>query len=300
MNGFVGNNLVKKLSTNPDLVVVGAARADVDLLDGEAVHTYFAQHSDADVILHCVSVGGSRQTNYDNYSTDVVKQNLRMFFNVLRFLKPTQRVIFLGSGAEYGRNYYLPKMPEEYFDSHIPEDDYGFAKYVIARYTTLHENMLDLRIFGLYGQGEDYRHKFISNAIVKGLIGLPISIAQNVVFDYLYINDFVRLIERLLNVDWPYRHMNITPTEPIDLFSAAKLVNESTGNKAGIQVLHPGWNTEYTGDNTKLLEVVGPFEFTAYRQGILELTDFYRSILHRLDLNTIREDPYLGKCIIKK
>jgi GDP-L-fucose synthase len=299
-NGFVGKNLIEKLSALLGKTVVGATHADADLLDNEAVGAYFSVHPDADIIIHCVSFGGSRLTNYDTGQADVVEQNLRMFFNVARCIKPHQRLICLGSGAEYDRSHYLPKMPEEYFDTHVPADAYGFSKYVIAQFIAKHKNMLDLRIFGLYGQGEEYRHKFISNAIVKGLLGLPITIAQNVVFDYLYINDFVRLVNQLLDVEWPYRHMNITPTQSIDLFSIAQIVNEATGNCAGIEINNPGWNTEYTGDNTKLLEILGPFEFTPYPQGIHELTNYYRSVLQSLDIDTIKTDPYLAKCIIKK
>jgi len=299
-NGFIGKNLIEKLSALPGKTVIGATHADADLLDSEAVNTYFCSHQDADIILHCVSFGGSRLTNYDTGQADVVEQNLRMFFNVARCIKPHQRLICMGSGAEYDRAHYVPKMPEEYFDKHVPADAYGFAKYTIAKFIRQRENMLDLRIFGLYGQGEEYRHKFISNSIVKGLLGLPITIAQNVVFDYLYINDFVRVVDQLLDVDWPYRHMNVTPTQSIDLFSLAQIVNEATGNYAGIEINNPGWNTEYTGDNNKLLEIVGRFEFTSYSEGIRELTNYYRSVLHRLDLDTVKSDPYLAKCIIKE
>ena len=299
-NGFVGKNLIAAFSNRSDMSVVCASHADVDLLDGAAVAAYFSSNCDAEIILHCVAFGGNRSTNYDEGSVNVVENNLRMFFNVVRCLKSYQRLIYMGSGSEYGRGRYLPKMKEQYFDAHLPADAYGFAKYAIAKFVDQHENMLDLRIFGLYGQGEDYRYKFISNSVVKALLGLPITIAQNVVFDYLYINDFVRLVERMLDVEWPYRHMNITPTESIDLLSIAGIVNMVTGNTAGISVLNPGLNTEYTGDNKRLLEVVGPFSFTPHERGIRELTQYHRSVWNSLDFDTVRADPYIDKCIVKK
>ena len=295
--GFVGQCLTEHLSRAHLVRAMG--HRELDLLDTESVEDFFA-HNSPDVVIHCAAVGGSRLTSYDAGRTDIVEQNLRMFFNLARCIKPHQRLICLGSGAEYDREHYLPKMSEGYFDTYVPADSYGFAKYAMAQYIALHENMLDLRIFGLYGAGEDYRFKFISNAIVKGLLGLPITIAQNVIFDYLQVNDFVRLVEKLLQVDWPYRHVNITPTESIDLVTIAEIANEVTGNKAGIHILNSGLNTEYTGKNSRLLEMAGSFEFTAYRQGMIELTEYYQTVWDSLDLDTVRADPFIEKCIVKK
>ena len=295
--GFVGRNLARELGDR--FTILATTRKDLNLLDSAAVESFFSSHSEVTTVIHCAAVGGSRLTAYDAEKADVVEQNLRMYFNVARCLKPHQRLFYFGSGAEYARPHYQSKMDEDFFDSYVPADAYGFAKYSIARYIGRNENILDLRIFGLYGPGEDYRYKFISNAIIKAMLGLPITIAQNVVFDYLCIADFVRLVEKLLDCDWPYRHMNITPTQSIDLVSLAKIINEVTGNKAGINVLNPGWNTEYTGDNQRLLEVVGPFDFTSYHEGIRELAAYYQSVWDSLDLDVVRADPYLNKCIVK-
>ena len=295
--GFIGRNLSERSLKNASITAI--SHSDLDLLDDKAVESFLTTHSDIATVVHCAAVGGSRLTNYDAGRAEVVEQNLRMFLNVIRCVKSHQRLIFFGSGAEYDRNHYLPQMLESFFDQFVPKDAYGFAKYTIAKIIARHENMLDLRIFGLYGAGEDYRFKFISNAIIKGLLGLPITIAQNVVFDYLYIDDFLRLVEKLVDVEWPYRHMNITPTESIDLVSIALIVNEATGNTSGINVLNPRLNTEYTGDNKRLLKVAGPFSFTSYERGIRELTQYYRSVWETLDIDNVRVDPYIDKCIIK-
>lgn len=296
--GFVGRRLAKALGNRFSLIV--KTHKELDLLDAVAVEQCIAHSGEVGTVIHCAAVGGSRLTKYDAGHTNVVEQNLRMFFNVARCIKPQQRLIYLGSGAEYDRTHYAPKMTEEYFDSHVPEDAYGFSKYCISKFIAQNDNMICLRIFGLYGQGEDYRYKFISNSIIKGLLGLPITIAQNVIFDYLFIADFMMLVERLLHIEWPCRHMNITPTKSIDLLSIAELVNKSTGNRAGIKVLNQGYNTEYTGDNNRLLKVIGPIEFTPYQEGIHAMTDYYRSVWDRLDLETVRTDPYLNKCIVRQ
>ena len=297
-SGFLARHLADELSLRHR--VFACTRHDLNLLDSEAVELYWKTHPEIDMVIHCATIGGRRTTNYDNSRQDVAEQNLRMFLNLARCLRPDQRMIHFGSGAEYDRKNIQPKVAECFFDKYVPDDSYGFSKMVISKYIARESNILCLRVFGAYGKYDDYRYKFISNAIVKGMMGLPITIAQNVVFDYLYISDFVRLVEKLLTIEWPYRHMNITPTESIDLVSIARIVNDVTGNSAGINVLNPGMNTEYTGDNKRLLEVTGLFYFTPYEQGIRELTNYYRLEWDSLDLATVRVDPYLDKCIVKQ
>lgn len=296
--GFVGKSLETAWRESGSKVY-SLSRQELDLLDSQSVEDLFLS-LDFDVVIHCAAVGGSRLTGYDAERPDVVEHNLRLFFNVARCLRSRQRLIYLGSGAEYDRRHYIPKMSESFYDRHVPADAYGFAKYTISQYIARHDNMLCLRIFGLYGPYEDYRYKFISNAIVKAMLGMPIKIMQNVVFDYLYIKDFVCLIERLLSCDWPYRHMNITPTESSDLLTIAGIVNQTVSNHAEIEVINPGLNTEYTGDNRRLLNVVGDYSFTALSTGIHELTEYYRSVWNSLDLASVQRDPFIERCIIRK
>ena len=295
--GFLGRHLADYLSSKHH--VVACSRSDLNMNSSEAVERIFKQHQDIETVIHCATTGGGRLTGYDEGRADVVEQNLRMFFNLVRCLRKDQRLIIFGSGVEYDRIHCVPKIKEEYFDSYVPNDAYGFAKYCISKIIAQCDNIICLRIFGVYGSGEDYRYKFISNSIVKGLLGLPITIAQNVIFDYLYIKDLVEFIEKLLSCNWPYRHMNITPTESIDLFSVAKIVNAATGNQAGIEIRNQGWNTEYTGDNKRLLEVAGDYAFTPYSEGIVALTEYYRSVWASLDLDIVRADPYIDKCIVR-
>ena len=297
-SGFLARHLVDSLSLRHR--VYACSRHDLNLLDSLAVEEFLNRHSEIEFVIHCATTGGRRTTNYDDSRTDVVEQNLRMFSNLLRCLRDDQKMIHFGSGAEYDRNRMPPKVTETFFDQYVPADSYGFSKTIISKIILKTNNVVCLRVFGAYGKDEDYRYKFISNAIIKAMLGLPITIAQNVVFDYLYIADFVRLVEKLLDCDWLYRHMNITPTQSVDLASLAEIINEVTGNKAGITVLHPGWNTEYTGDNQRLMEVVGPFDFTPYHEGIRELVAYYQSVWDSLDLDVVRADPFLDKCIVKR
>ncbi len=292
----MGRNLAEYLGAKKaDCRVFAARHADLDLLDETAVKKYIAKNK-IDLILHCANCGGNRKTGYDAGAVDVVDRNLRMFFNLARAMPAKCRMINMGSGAEYSRAAYRHKMREEYFDCNVPADSYGYSKYVISKYIGNAKNITTLRIFGLYGKYEDYTFKFISNAIVKNLLGLPIVINQNVKFDYLWIEDFCRLVEKFIEIDPKCRHYNITPTSSIDLITLAGLVNAAGSTKSAIKVLTPGMNTEYTGSNSRMLKELGRFSFTSYAEGIKQLHAYYAAHLNGLDLKTVKKDPYLKLC----
>ena len=292
--GFVGRNLAEYLPSRGYKIHAFTHRM-LDLSDESAVKETISSVN-PEVIIHCATVGGSRKTGYDAGSTDVVSKNLRMFFNLAWCLKPGMRMIHMGSGAEYDKRHCLPKMAEDYFGVHAPADDYGYAKYVMSKYIEKADNITCLRIFGLYGKYEDYTYKFISNAIVKNLTGLPIVINQNVKFDYLWIEDFCAIVERFLKIKPKYSHYNITPAESIDLVSLAKIINSAGKLKSEIKVLNSGMNDEYTGSNRRILEELNDFNFTPYEQGVEKLYAYYASRLKELDLDSIKKDPYLKLC----
>jgi GDP-L-fucose synthase len=293
-NGFLGRNL-KEYWSSAGAEVAAPVRAELNLLDSSSVSRFVTSFS-PDIVLHCANTGGTRKTGYDAGSADVVSDNLRMYLNLSRCLKPGMRMINMGSGAEYDHRAYLPKMKEEFFDVNVPEDPYGFSKYAISQYVARAENIISLRIFGLFGKYEDYTFKFISNSIVKNLLGLPIVINQNVRFDYLYVSDFFRLVEKFSGGIPRYKSYNVTPTQSIDLVGIAELINMIGKQKSEVRVLTPGLNREYTGDNSRLLAEFPDFKFTPYPDAIRELYDYYAANLGRLNVDAVKSDPYIKNC----
>jgi GDP-L-fucose synthase len=298
--GVVGRNLAEFFSKQSlNYRVYAFSHKELDLMNTEAVES-FLKSTRPDIVIHCASVGGSRKSNYDENNKDIVGTNLRMFFNIARSLGPDTYMIHFGSGAEYDMRYYRHKMPEEFFDTSVPLDDYGFSKYLISQYIRHYHNILCLRIFGLFGKYEDYRFKFISNALVKNILHQPISINQNVVFDYLYIEDLAAIVEKIImNIrkgTLKHKYLNVTPTESIDLISLARLINNLSDFQSEIKLINEGMNREYTGENAKLLEYIGPFAFTPYENSLRNLYQYYKDNLHTLDVKTVMEDPYLKYC----
>jgi GDP-L-fucose synthase len=287
--GFIGRNLVEVFSKK--YAVLAPPRKELDFAKSDDVDKYFKKNR-IEVIIHSATTSMHGKT----YPPETCENNLRMFFNLQKNVTSSMKLINLGSGSEYPRSHWYKKMPEEYFDKYIPEDSHSYSKYLISKYIrdTNSENLICLRIFGIFGKYEDYRYKFISNAIVKSLLGMPIVINQNVIYDYLYITDLCRIIEHFVNHKTKGKIFNVTPTESIDLVTIANIINKISGNKNKIKVLHKGIGVEYSGDNKKLLSQMKDFQFTPYETAIADLYEYYRKIKNDLDIEAVRRDLYLN------
>ena len=295
-SGFVGRNLIEYFQDEYE--ILAPTHQELDITNSADVLDYFNEH-EIDIIIHCANVGGSRKTGYDVGSIDIVDKNLRMFFNLMRAQKQNTKFIHFGSGAEYDKNNYIPQMSEEFFDKYVPMDSYGFSKYIISKYIEKAEGITCLRIFGLYGKYEDYSYKFISNSIVKNLLHLPIIINQNVRFSYLLIDDLMKIVANVISQPPRNRFINVTPTDSIELIEIANIINDVSDFQSEIIVNNAGMNREYTGANVCLLEEYADMEFTSYRTGIEKLYNYYKENFNFLDLDTVKEDPYLKSCSTK-
>ena len=297
--GFVGKSLSLYLKDKYNVLPV--TRDDFSFLDGDKVKE-FIEKEKIDVIINCANQGGSRKTENDKTFVDVIGNNLKMFCNMESAMKPGMKMINFGSGAQYNKIRDLHKVNEDLIGEVLPTDDYGFSKYVMSKYLAgqSEKNIYNPIIFGLYGEYEDYTFKFISNAIIKNLLEMPIIINQNVIFDYMYVYDFLKIIELLIENDYSNKEFNITPTESVDLVSIANIINECGNYKSEITVKNPGLNYEYTGDNTRLLENIGKdFSFTSYKEGIQRLYKYYEMNLNSLDLEAIKKDELIKYCKTK-
>jgi GDP-L-fucose synthase len=291
--GFIGKNLTEHLESK--YLVYPVTRDDFSLLDENKVSN-FIESNQIDVIIHCANEGGSRKTQG---KVDVVADNLKMFFNMERCLNADRKLITFGSGAQYNKARDLIKVKESSMDEVVPADDYGYSKYIISKYCKDKSNIYNPIIFGLFGKYEDYTFKFISNAIIKNILHMPIVINQNVVFDYLYLEDFLRIMEHMIDNQYKYNEFNITPTNSIDLITAAKMINKCGDSESEIVVKNEGFNYHYTGNNERLLENIGNFEFTSYQKAISRLYQYYYDNLDRIDIETIKEDKYIHLCKYK-
>lgn len=288
-SGFVGSHLKEYLLSHHHDTLFTPSSKELDLSDEKAVDKYIVENK-IDIIVHTANRGGGRDTAD---MKNVTEYNLRIFFNLAKHEKDVKKIISFGSGAEYGKHHPIIEAKEDDYLKALPLDEYGFYKSITSRYIERSQNIIQLRIFGAYGEHENYRYKFISNAIVKNLLHLPIAINKNVYFDYIYIDDLVKIIDFFIYNDTKEKIYNVTTGTKVDLITLANLVNKVSDFKSEISVINEGLNHEYTSNNERLLKELGNFQFTSHQSAIAKMRHYFQENLDTLDSQTIKDDPYL-------
>jgi len=278
-NGFIAKNLFEQL--NIEQTVLSLNRKDLDLLDSSKVFDYIKSNQ-FDVIIHTATYDAAPKHSTKDPSK-VLENNLKMFFNISRCKDDFGKMIYFGSGAEFGRENWIPKMKEDYFDQHVPVDQYGFSKYIMTKYAQLSSNMYNLRLFGVFGKYEDWRVRFISNACCRAVLNLPIRINQNVFFDHLYIDDLIKIVNWFINNKTQKNVYNVCTDNVNDFKTLAEKIIKISGKRLDINIKTEGLGREYSGDNSLLLKELKDFEFISIDESIEALYDWYESNKHIIE-----------------
>ena len=291
-SGFIGRNLAEQFA--PLYQVSAPSSAELDLLNEHAVSDYLAAQR-FDVVVHTATTRSNRRVAAP---ADMLDRNCRMFFNLVRNQGRFGKMIHFGSGAEYGPRAELPpRVREDYFDARVPTDPYGFSKYVCGKYvevrgqrSEVRGDIVELRLFGVFGPYEDYTVRFISNACCRALKGLPIVLRQDVLFDYLYVKDLARITAWFIENEIRHWAYNVCSGKPVALTELARLVAEVAGRQPNVSVAASGLGAEYTGDNSRLLTEIGQYQFWDLRSAIAELYSWYQRHESTLDSESLGFD----------
>jgi GDP-L-fucose synthase len=285
-NSFIGKNLFEHF--NGQYSVVSPAKNSLDLLESAKVFNYI-QSNHFDIVIHTATYDAAPRFSTKD-SSKVLENNLKMFFNISRCSDYFGKMIYFGSGAEFDRENWMPLMKETYFDQHIPQDQYGFSKYVMAKYAQSSKNIYNLRLFAVFGKYEDWRVRFISNVCCNAVFDLPIIINQNSNFDFLYIDDLIKAIKWFID-NKPRQHIyNVCSGKAINFKTIAEKVVAFSGKRLAIVIKNEKLEREYSGDNSLLLSEIKGFKFSPMDVSIRKLYEWYESNKQNIDKDKLQVD----------
>ncbi len=281
-NGFIGRNL-KEYFTRLDIFeLLHPSHQELDLLNEEAVKRYLSKFQ-PDVIVNAAVCRNPRYFQ-NQYAVSELEQDIRMYYILEKYHNLYGKMLYFGSGAEYDKRSDICLVNENDYCNEVPVNEYGLAKYVIGKSIESSKNIYNLRIFGLFGKYENWKTTFISGACCKALKGIPITIRQNVVFDYLFIDDFCPITQWFIENTPKYHTYNISSGQKIDLITIAEKVNKVSGCNVPIIVCQPGFGKEYTADNHRLIAENTNFNATPIDESINRLLKYYKSIIETIDM----------------
>lgn len=272
-SGFVGRNVREYLEKKCYSYEIYAPDSkELDCLDECFVKQYLRRHK-FDYVLHFAVYGDGIDKHKDG--TKILDYNLRIFLNFAQNSQYYGKMFYAGSGAEYDKRYEISNVAEEEIGQHIPIDQYGLMKYTINQIIEKSDNIYNFRLFGIFGKYEYYPLKFISLACCKAIKGLPLTIRQNVYFDYLWVDDFCRIMEYFLHHEPQFHVYNTVSGSKISLREICEIVLEISEKKLPVYVCREGLANEYTASNVRLLSECFGLSFTPVERAIRELYQWY-------------------------
>ena len=130
-HGFIGRNLAEKLCDDYDLYLPSSE--ELDLLDQSAVADYLSQNR----ITHVIHTAVYNQRRRNISRDRELSANLHMFFTLAEHASELEKLIYLGSGAEYDKRRPIVMAEESAIGECLPlMNDYGLSKYLPGFLTT--------------------------------------------------------------------------------------------------------------------------------------------------------------------
>lgn len=266
-HGFIGRNLAPALRERYE--VFAPSSRELNLCAYDALARYVDAHR-IDTIIH-----GAVQNITRVGAEDAMLHDMQMFYNVEKLSGQLDKVLYFGSGAEFDKRLPMERIREEELGRSVPADYYGLEKYAMALRARESRNLYNLRLFGIFGRYEEWQSKFISNLCCKAVYDLPLTVRQNCMFDFLYIDDLIPVVIWFLEHTPRYHDYNVCTGQPVDLVSIAKTVLEVSRKQLPIVVAKEGWNTAYTADNSRLAEEMGGVGLHTLENAVGELYKYY-------------------------
>jgi len=249
-NGYIAKKVAEGLKEH-DVTLI--TRADLDLTDENACRLYFYNKS-FNVVIHTAIEGGSR---LKEETEKVMENNLRMYYNIQKFINPHTRFISFGSGAELGH----------------PTDYYGLSKHIIAKSMLAKPNCFNIRIYAVFDYDE-LDTRFIKSNVTRYANKEDMVIHQNKFMDFFYMDDLISVIKYYIKEENPLKEFNCTYLESRTLLQIAEMINHLDKHRVGISVLKDGLGEGYIGKwDGLVLPLVG------LEQGIMNTYNIIKSQL---------------------
>ncbi len=263
--GFIGKNIQEYFEDKYE--IVAPSHQELDVLDENAIFQCLSK-GNFDIVINALDVRDG--------SIDYFEKRLRMFTNLATHHNLYGKMLYFGSGAEYGKQKDIVQVSEDDLGQVIPSDTYGLCMYTMQQLASQLPNVYNFRLFGIFGKYEIWQRRFISNAICKAIYGFPITIRQNTKFDYLFIDDLCKMVAYFIENKMKYQNYNATSGRIYELYELAQIVKETVGLDYPIFVAKDGYGLEYTSNNDRIVKEIR-LDIEEIMHSINQLTEWYQN-----------------------
>ena len=243
-NGYIGKSIFNSKIEN--IKFFHGNRQTINLFDKESIKSFIKENK-IDSIIHCAIEGGSRLKKDD---INTFYKNILIFENLYYCKNSLHKVINFASGAEFDRETDINLVNEEDIFDRIPKDYYGLSKNIIAKKALTANNFYNLRIFGCFDENE-LDSRFIKTCILKSKRNETITIHEDKIMDFFYIQDLISIIRYFFLVNPVYQDINLCYKNKYKLSEIAKKIINETNSKSNITIQEEN-SLNYYGNFDKL------------------------------------------------
>lgn len=211
--GFIGKRITTLLK---DYDVTSLSSKDCDLLDLNQVEHLFKEKYD--VVINCAAKGVS---NLDD--EQVYWDNLTIFNNLKLYKEKYNTFINIGSGSELNPTHWYSKSKAKIWEEIQKED-----------------NFYNVRVWGCFGKGEP-EFRFFNKLFSSQKQNTNFTINKNIYFDFIWVDDLVRIIEQVMLNPPSFKEINAVYKEKYSLVDLAFLTKNHFKFQFNVELL-PNYN----------------------------------------------------------
>lgn len=253
-----------------------------DFSDTLLVENLFKENT-IDLVVHAISTtvpSASFNARYD------VESNLLPTISLLNAMVSNKvyDIVYLSSGgAIYGND---GDRPHKETDDVFPISSYGVVKLAIEKYLMQYATLygmrpLILRLSNPYGPWHYSMKQGVCNvALASALKGLPFSVWGDgeSLKDYIFVEDFVRILFRLLEMSVHNEVINVGSGETLSVNTILSLVQKNVPTFEWTNTEASRYDVSHFAlDTSKLLALIGDYDFVPMGEGMRKTLEWAKN-----------------------
>lgn len=261
-SGFIGRNIIEQLGDK--YTIFAPKRSELNIIDKNNVDEYLSDKK-FDVVIHCAILTPGRKEQ--DKEEDILDYTMRGLLNLKAYEDKFEKIIYIGSGAEFDKSEDIISVSEDDIGLKIPKDSYGYAKYILNQIARNSKNIYNLRIFGCYGPYEQER-RLIKSVITYCLNNEQVILNANCRFSYVFVRDLIKVIDKVIQSTPKFHDYNISDGNIYEIKDIAKTIMKKLGNDIEMKISNSKYNNEYSCSNKRLINEFPDIKFTDIVNGI--------------------------------
>ena len=244
--GLVGSAIVRNLQNKGYTNIIYRTHKELDLINQEAVRTFFQEEKPEYVFLAAAKVGGIHANN--TYPADFIYDNLMIQNNVIKAAHDfeVKKLLFLGSTCIYPKMAPQPIKEEYLLTGALEETNEAYAVAKIAGLEMCKffkrqygDNFISCMPTNLYGPNDnfDLKNSHVLPALIRKFHEAKVNNSEVVevwgtgtpLREFLYVDDMADACVFLMENYEGEQHVNIGTGEEVSIRELAETIKEVVG-----------------------------------------------------------------------